>query len=321
MLSHSPSTRRRVGIFAPITTIFCALAASLVLAQAPIKVKVALVGVSFTARDANGALVDNLKKEDVEILEDNVPQTISYFARSADAPLTLGLVLDASDSQDHALKNHEKDLEVFLHEVLTAKDKVFLVCFGNSIRVVSDFGESTGEMLDNLKQFQKSSRKFPILGPADDRDLGTAFYDSIYYPVTEKLAKEDGRRALLIFSDGEDNSSSHDEMTAIETAQAEDVRVYTIRYTEIHHGKLNPRNKYGIRVMDRVAKETGGTHIDAAHTDPHVYFKQIGDELRSTYELAYYPQNPAKDDTFRKIVIHPKIDGVTVRARTGYFSR
>lgn len=73
--------------------------------------------------------------------------------------------------------------------------------------------------------------------------------------------------------------------------------------------------------MDRIAKETGGTAIDAEKTDPHSYFQQIADELRSSYELAYYPSDPHRDDTFRKIVIHPKPAGLTVRAKTGYFSR
>src|SRR2546427_9416991 len=100
----------------------------------------------------------------------------------------------------------------------------------------------------------------------ESRDLGTAFYDSIFYSVTEKLARESGRRALLVFSNGEDNSSSHDMMTTIETAQAEIVLVYAIRYTEKEHGKLTARNKYGTRVMDRIAKETGGGPIDTGKT-------------------------------------------------------
>jgi Ca-activated chloride channel family protein len=110
-------------------------------------------------------------------------------------------------------------------------------------------------------------------------------------------------------------------MTAIETAQSENVLVYTIRYTEKEHGKLTARNKYGTSVMDRVARETGGAHIDAEATDPHTYFRQIAEELRTSYELGYYPTDPLKDDSFRKIVIRPKREGVRVRAKTGYFSR
>lgn len=84
---------------------------------------------------------------------------------------------------------------------------------------------------------------------------------------------------------------------------------------------MTARNKYGIRVMDRIASETGGAHVDAQTTDPHTYFRQIAEELRTSYELAYYPSNPLKDDAFRKLVIRPKQDGLTVRAKPGYFAR
>ena len=73
--------------------------------------------------------------------------------------------------------------------------------------------------------------------------------------------------------------------------------------------------------MERVAKETGGAAIDAEVTNPHAYFHQIAEELRSSYELAYYPTNDTKDGSFRKIVIRAKRDGLKVRSKTGYFSR
>jgi Ca-activated chloride channel family protein len=265
--------------------------------------------------------VDNLTQDDVDVVEDAVPQKIAFFSRSADVPLTLGVVVDASGSQDHFSKQHKNDLEVFFKDVLGPKDRVFLVGFGNHIRLVSDFSQSGGDLLEEWKKYQKDSGKFLELGPKESRDLGTAFYDSIFYSVTEKLARENGRRAILLFSDGEDNSSSHNMMTAIETAQSENVVVYAIRYTDKEHGKLTARNKYGISVMDRVARETGGAHIEAETTDAHVYFRQIAEELRTSYELGYYPTDPLKDDSFRKIVIKPKREGVRVRAKTGYFSR
>jgi Ca-activated chloride channel family protein len=289
-------------------------------AQQAIKVDVKLVTVAFSVRDAQGGLVDNLTKEDFEVDEDTVPQKIAYFARSVDVPLTLGLIVDASGSQEHFSKKHQHDLEVFLKDVLGPKDRVFLVGFGNHIRLVSDFSQSGAGLMEEWKRYEKENRKFPELGPPEERDLGTAFYDSIYYPVMEKLVRENGRRALLIFSDGEDNSSSHDMMTAIEAAQGANVLVYAIRYTEKQHGKLTARNQYGMRVMERVARETGGAHIDAEITDPHTYFRQIAEELRTSYELAYYPTNETKDDTFRKVVIRAKRPGLRVRSKTGYFS-
>jgi Ca-activated chloride channel family protein len=281
-----------------------------------------LVNVAFTARDARGALVGSLRSDQITVFEDGVPQKIAYFAKSVDLPLTLGLVLDASGSQEHFSKKHERDLELFLQNVLGPKDRAFLLGFGNHLRLVSDFTQSSPEMMEHLRQYERKADSFPEIGPKEMRELGTAFYDSIFYSVEEKLEKSDGRRALLVFSDGEDNSSSHDMMTTIEAAQAANVLVYTIRYTEtMKHGELSARNKYGIRVMDRVAQETGAWNVDASQTNPREYFAQIAEELRTMYEIGYYPSNPMKDARFRQIVVRPSGEGITIRAKSGYFAR
>lgn len=311
----------RRPVLAGIAMIAFAAAISLRLhAQESIKIDVNLVSVAFSVRDATGALVDGLKQDDFEVTEDSAPQKIAYFAKSTDVPLTLGLVVDASGSQDHFEKQHEHDLDTFLKAVLGPKDRAFLVGFGNHVRLVTDFSQSGTEMLLAWKAYAKKPQDFPDLGPRESRDLGTAFYDSIFYSIDDKLAKEKGRRALLIFSDGEDNSSSHDMLTTIEQAQQTNVQLFAIRYTQKEHGKLTARNQYGIRVMDRIARETGGMHIDAQEVDRHTYFRRIAEELRTSYELGYYPST-AKDDTFRKIVVRVKRTGLTARSRTGYFSR
>src|SRR6516164_1400000 len=323
MTTFATLHRRRMWVRSSLFCylLFTVLFAPECTAQQPIRVDVKLVNVAFSVRDPRGALVDNLTANDIEVFEDAVPQKISFFARSLDVPLTLGLIVDFSGSQDQFNEQHEHDLQVFLNQVLGPNDRVFLLGFGNRIQLISDFSHSSADLMGQLEKYRHSSKHFPNVGPKEDRELGTAFYDSIFYPVTEKLANETGRRALLVFSDGEDNSSSHDMLTTIEAAQRENVLVFTIRYTEREHGQLTARNKYGIRVMDRIAKETGGAHIDAETTDPHTYFREIADELRSSYELGYYPSNPLKDNTFRKLVIRPKQSGLTVRAKTGYFTR
>ena len=291
--------------------------------QAPVlHSTVNLVNVSFTARDTQGALMDALSADQVAIFEDGVEQKIAYFAKSSALPLTLGLIVDASNSQEHFSKKHEKDVEEFVRGVIGPKDRVFLLGFGNHLRLVSDYTQSGSELMAHLKEYEKKSDRFPEIGPRETRDLGTAFYDSIFYSVEEKLGKADGRRALLIFSDGEDNASAHDMMSTIEAAQAANVLVYTIRYTEtMKHGELSARNKYGMRVMDRVAKETGAWNVDASKINPAEYFARIAEELRTTYEIGYYPANPMKDDSFRKIVIRPRQEGITIRAKSGYFAR
>ena len=287
-----------------------------------LRVKTNLVNLSFTARDASGALVGDLKRDEIEVLEDAVKQKVAFFSLASDVPLTLGLIVDASGSQDHFTKQHQHDLEVFLKEVLRPQDRVFLVYFGNHLRLASDFTNSPEAVLRGMDEFKHGNRdKMPEIGPKEERDLGTAFYDSIYYSVAEKMAGAKGRRALMVFSDGEDNSSSHEMMETIEEAQAEDVLVYTIRYTEKEHGKLTARNKYGISVMGRVAKETGARSVNAEAVNPKVYFHEIADELRNSYEVAYYQTNKAEDGRFRKIEIAPLREGVTVRSRTGYFAK
>src|SRR5689334_11882284 len=207
-----PSSKTCALILASLICLFATSGSG----QEPFRVNVRLVNVAFSARDSRGALIENLSKDNVEVFEDAVPQQISFFAHSVDVPLTLGLIVDFSGSQDQFSKQHERDLQVFLKDALGPKDRVFLVCFGNHVRLVSDFSQSGTQMMQRLDIYRHDDGHFPELGPKESRDLGTAFYDSIFYSVTEKLANESGRRALLVFSDGEDNSSSHDMMTAIE---------------------------------------------------------------------------------------------------------
>jgi len=311
-------------------------------AQKPIRVRTNLVNVGFTARNPQGALVDTLTENDIQLFEDGIQQKIAYLRRSADAPLTLGLIVDGSGSQGKVAKQHQHDLEIFLKDVLGPKDRAFLVYFGNQIRLVSDYSQSSEELIGRFEQYTKTlpkesltifgmgsknnkkkteEPKIPELGPDEKRMEGTAFFDSIYFSVTEKLAQETGRRALIVFSDGEDNSSEYDMMSSIESAQSADVLVFTIRYTEDRKGQLTPRNKYGVRVMERIAKETGGADFDARKMDPHEYFKRIGDELRSMYEAGYYSTNSAQDQTFRKVVVTPTGDGIKIRSKPGYYAR
>ncbi|MGA2183107.1 MAG: VWA domain-containing protein [Bryobacteraceae bacterium] len=293
--------------------------------QTTIKVDVQLVNVAFAVRDSRGALVMNLNKDDFEVLEDGITQDISFFARSADIPLTIGLIVDLSGSQDHFDKQHRRDLLAFLKSVLGARDRAFLVGFGNHLRLLSDLTADSAAILDRLDRFKhgKDEDDPPELGPRGEiRELGTAFYDAIYYSITERLAKtEEARRAVILFSDGEDNSSAHHMLDAIEAAQAENVLCFSLRYTESPHGRLTARNKYGTSVMERLARETGALQFDARQGDLRTHFEEIGDVLRSSYELAYHSTNAVRDGTFRKIVIRAKRPELTVRAKTGYFAR
>jgi Ca-activated chloride channel family protein len=294
-------------------------------AQAPtFHSDVNLVNVTFSARDAAGKLIKDLGQDDIQVLEDGVPQAVRFFASTADLPLTVGIVVDTSNSQESFYKRHHEDVEQFLKDVLGPRDRAFLVCFENHIRLVSDMTNSAPQMMDNFSRFEHSKKSdFPELGPPEIREEGTALFDSVVYGVREKLTQTDhSRKALIVFSDGEDNSSAYDLIDAIETAQAGDVLVYAIRYTEHKKGKLTSRNKYGMRAMKRLARDTGAADFDASgDSDLNQTFRDIGAELRSLYEVAYHASKAARDGTFRKIEVRADQPGLVIRSRAGYFSQ
>jgi Ca-activated chloride channel family protein len=186
---------------------------------------------------------------------------------------------------------------------------------------VSDFTSSPDTILDGLARFEHGSHGMPEIGPIIERDLGTALYDAIFNPIQAKMAsKEQLRRALIIFSDGEENSSEHDLLDAIRAAQNADTVLFGIRYTQMEHNRLTARNKYGTRAMDHLTQETGGATFDGLTTDLPSAFQQIDAQLRSMYELGFASTNPARDGTYRKLTIRLKQPGLTVRAKSGYFA-
>ncbi len=307
-------------MFARFPAVLFAAAAATLCAQPKIRVNVRLVNVAFTARDASGAVVGDLDKDEIEVVEDGAPQSISFFARAGDLPLSLALLVDVSGSQEHFVKPHQRDLRTFLESALSARDRAMLLCFGNHLRLASDFTPSPAEIVDGLNRFEHHRGGLPEIGPPDDRELGTAFYDAIYYTITEKLNGDDpGRKALILFSDGEDNSSAHHMLDAIEAAQAANAVLYSVRYTEARHGQLTARNKYGIRVMERISRDTGGADYDASNADLSRAFRGIGEELRSAYELAYHSTSHPTPGRFHNVVLRCRRPGVRLRSKTGYF--
>ena len=236
--------------------------------------------------------------------------------------MSVGLIIDASGSQEKFVAEHEKDIEAFLHQILEPSDQAFAVCFGNHLRLVSDFNSSAPAIMEGIRRFDKGNANFPEIGPKEERELGTALYDAVFYGVTEKLAGiHDRRKAIVVFSDGEENSSEHDLLDAIEAAQNADVLIYAIRYTELKHGKMDARDRYGMRALDHLTGQTGGKSFDFHATNLKQAFAEIAGDLRSLYELAYQSTNPTRDGTYRKVVIQTTRAGLTVRARTGYYAR
>ncbi len=287
-----------------------------------IQVETHLVDTTLSVRDADGRIVTGLTQDDFTVVEDGVPQKIRFFAHDTQLPLSIGLVIDESGSQEKFVKEHEKDIEAFLHQVLEPNDQAFAVCFGNHLRLVSDATASAPAIMGGIRSFDKGNMEFPEIGPKEERELGTALYDAVFYSITEKLAGiHQRRKVLVVFSDGEENSSEHDLLDAIEAAQNADVLVYAIRYTELNHGKMDARDRYGVRALDHLTTQTGGKTFDFHATNLKQDFAEIAGDLRSLYDLAYQSTNPTRDGTYRKVVIQATRPGLSVRARTGYYAR
>jgi Ca-activated chloride channel homolog len=286
------------------------------------KVETHLIDTTLSVRDADDHIVTGLTQDDFTVVEDGVPQKIRFFAHDNQLPLSIGLIIDESGSQAKFVKEHEKDIEAFLHQVLEPNDQAFALCFGNHLRLVSDSTSSPPSIMDGIHSFDKGNMEFPEIGPKEERELGTALYDAIFFSITEKLATiHQRRKVLLVFSDGEENSSEHDLLDAISEAQNSDVLIYAIRYTELKHGKMDVRDRYGMRALDHLTSQTGGKTFDFHETKLKQDFNEIAGDLRSLYDLAYQSTNPARDGTYRKVVIKTTRPDLTVRARAGYYAR
>lgn len=281
-----------------------------------------LVTLTLTVRDAQRNLVSDLSQDNFTVYEDGVPQKISFFSRESNIPLALGLIIDASPSQDKYIHQHLHDVQMFLSTTLEPQDRVFALCFGDHLRIAPDFTSSPAAVIDAIERYNKNPSAFPEISSDDTRDGGSAVYDAVYAGVTEKLAAGAARRkALILFTDGEENSSAHDEIDAISAAQNDDVLLYAIRYAAIRHGKLSASDRQGIAALHHMAEQTGGADFDALHTDLSQDFAQIDAELRSLYSIGYYSTNKRHDDTFRKVVIETRTPGLTVRAKSGYYAK
>ena len=287
-----------------------------------IKVETHLIDTTLSVRDADGRIVADLTQNDFTVVEDGVSQKIRFFAHNTQLPLSIGLIIDESGSQEKFVKEHEKDIEAFLRQVLEPSDQAFALCFGNHLRLVSDSTSSAASIMDGIRSFDKDNRDFPEIGPKEERKLGTALYDAIFFSVAERLANiHQRRKVLVIFSDGEENSSEHDLLDAIAEAQNSDVLIYAIRYTELKHGKMDARDRYGMRALDHLTSQTGGKTFDFHETKLKQDFNEIAGDLRSLYDVAYQSTNPTRDGTYRKVVIQTTHPGLSVRARAGYYAR
>jgi VWFA-related protein len=292
---------------------------------ATLKVNVQVVNLFFNVKDKRGALIPNLKKEDFVVSEDGKPQAIKYFAAESDQPLTLGLLIDTSGSQMRVLPMEKEIGAAFLRDVLTPKDLAFLINFDISVDLLQDYTGDAGRLRHAMEQTQindgggggaggiagAGQGTIPVSNPK-----GTLLYDAVYLASNEKLARESGRKALVLLTDGGDQGSEKTLANAIEAAQKTEVIVYVILIADRAH--FMP----GDREMHKLADQTGGRVIDVGNDERKLRqaFDQIGTELRSQYMIGYTPTNTALDGKYRKLEVKTTQPEYKIQARKGYFA-
>jgi VWFA-related protein len=269
--------------------------------------------------------VGNLEKLDFTVLEDGKPQEIKYFTRETDLPLTIGLLIDVSRSQENLIDIERRAASAFFAQVLQKKDEAFLISFGEETLLLQDYTTSARLLTSAMNGLEVSSGVGgfgPGPVPTVGQPRGTVLYDAIYLAAGEKLKGEVGRKVIVVITDGVDEGSKVKLEDAVEAAQKADTVIYSIDYSDqAFYGGFFGATGGGYSALKRMSDETGGHvyQVDRKHPLDEV-FKELQDEMRSQYSIGYTPINDTKDGSYRKLDIRTIDKTQKVQARKGYYA-
>ena len=334
--------------------------------QPKIAVDVKTVSVLATVRDKKGKIVSNLTKDDFALDEDGRPQTINYFAHESDLPLRLGLLVDTSLSQRRVLDQERTASYSFLDHLLRQdKDLAFIIHFDHEVELLQEFTPERPKLQAALQALQ--TPQFSGGGGNNgggsngggsggngggggsrshgSHGAGTLLYDAIFLASDELMSKQQGRKALIILSDGVDHGSKETMAEAIATAQRSDTIIYSILFADDEDSAYQRPGGFGMggrggmgggrgggsrypqqeqrpdgkKILEQISKETGGRLFKVSKKETvDAIYAQIEEELRNQYSLAYTPD---KGNTvgYHKIHLVAKPKDLTVQTRDGYY--
>ncbi|HEU4416886.1 MAG TPA: VWA domain-containing protein [Candidatus Angelobacter sp.] len=329
---------------------------------ATLSVTVKVVNVPATVRDKHGQIISNLGKDDFVLEEDGRPQTVRYFAHDTDLPLTLGLLVDTSMSQRRVLESERHASYVFLDQMLRQpKDTAFVIHFDHEVELLQDLTSARDKLEASLQSLQVSQPDpssgtggnggpnggggYPGGRGGQHRHRGAGggplLYDAGYLASDEIMKKQQGRKALIILSDGVDRGSKLTLDAAIEAAQRADTVVYSILFADDEGygrpsfdrggfgGGMGRRGGYprpeeqrpdGKKILEQIAKQTGGRLFEVSKKHPiDKIYDAIAEELRNQYNLGYTPDRASQNAGYHKISLKAKQKGLAVQAREGYY--
>jgi VWFA-related protein len=329
-----------------------------------------VVNVLVSVRDKQGKIVHDLNKGDFALDEGGRPQTIKYFAQQTELPLTLGLLVDTSGSQRRLLgEERSASLEFFRHVMREDKDKAFAIHFDTEVELLQDLTFSRNDLEASLNGLDVSRPQLNrgTSGPSYPQGDGgypsggryprgggrrrgrTALYDAVLLGSDELMRKQQGRKAMILMSDGVDNASKVTLTSAIESAQRSDTLVYSIRFVDTGYGNggfgggpnirlggvgmgrhggmgrgrspMPTQNRVdGKKILEQISKETGGSYFEVSSKTPlNKIYDRIEEDLRNQYSLGYTPDQAAAG--YRQIHVTAKGKNLVIQARDGYYAK
>ncbi len=273
------------------------------------RVNVRLVNVFTTVTDSRGAPVADLTKDDFQLFEDGVPQAIKVFEKESAIPLSIALAIDTSPSTMRDFKLETTSARRFVHSILRAEDRL-----------------SVFEVTENIDQITRYTADLKTIEHGIDSlrtGPGTSIYDAIFL-CSESLLDREGRKVLVLITDGGDTTSKADYNGALRRAQQAEAIVYSIIVVPVEADA--GRNLGGEHALIQISKDTGGKYYYAeGQQQLDEAFRKISDELRTQYLLAFYPNRKVSDSPFRRIKVElnkkdPEGQAYQVRHRAGYYT-
>jgi len=306
---HSPTNRRREFLFSAASLLLARPAARAQDGDATFTTDVKVVSVLATVLDRQGQIVHDLAKDDFQIAENGRPQTIRYFSRDSDLPLTLGLMVDTSMSQVRVLEAERAASFRFVDKVLREdKDKVFVMQFDMAVQTPQPL-TSSREKLEKALTFVDTPTRAEL---NQQYGGGTLLFDAVVSASNNIMKTQRGRKALIILSDGGENGSDTTLQDSIDAAHKADTLVYSILFG----------GDEGRSILQRMSRETGGGFFEVAKKRPiDRIYDVIEDELRGQFNLGYVSDVPVRISEFRKLQVATREKGLTVQARDRYWAQ
>jgi Ca-activated chloride channel homolog len=294
----------------PLALFFCA-AAVVSAAQAPettLKVDVKLVNVFVTVTDQHGAPVADLQRENFALKEDGKEQKISIFDRESALPLSIVLSVDTSLSTKKDLPLEQASAHKFVHTIMRPQDGLALYTFSEEVSQVVPFTADLKRIDEGISRIRNGA--------------ATALYDAIFLG-SHALGKRQGRKVMVVITDGGDTVSQVDYQAALRAAQEAEAIVYSIIIVPIEASA--GRDTGGEHALIQISEDTGGKYYYASSlAQLDSAFRKISDELRTQYLLAYYPSQRYSDSEFRRIQVDlikpPSGASCQARYRAGYYT-